>query len=117
LARQRNIGDNDEGVEREVDPAKTNDKVRKEWKMSMNEFRRVMGPDMKNCPTLDGKSICAMFNIVGRCYFGSSCHHSHDDLPDDVCEKMEKWIEECRKVAKDSPKKKKNGKGGGKKND
>jgi hypothetical protein len=117
LAKQRNNGDNDEGAEREVDPAKTNDKVRKEWKMSMNEFRRVMGPDMKNCPTLDGKSICAMFNIVGRCYFGSSCHHSHDELPDDICEEMDKWIEERRKVAKDSPKKKKNGKGGGKKND
>jgi hypothetical protein len=92
--------------EREVDPEKSNDNVHKDWKMSANEFRRVMGEHMKSCPTLeDGKSICAMFNIVGRCYFGSKCHHSHDELPDNIVKKMDDWINECRKKAKDSPKK------------
>jgi hypothetical protein len=56
-----------------------------------------------------------MFNIVGRCYFGSKCHHSHEDLPDNVAKEMDNWIKECRKIAKDSPKK--NGKKGQKKND
>jgi hypothetical protein len=74
----------------------------------MNEFQRLMVPEMKNCPTLDRKSICAMFNIVGQCYFGSSCHHSHEDLPNDVCEEIGKWIEECKEVAKESPKKNNN---------
>jgi hypothetical protein len=103
--------------EREVDPEKSNDNVRKDWKMSANEFRRVLGEHMKSCPTLeDGKSICAMYNIVGRCYFGSKCHHSHDELPDNIAKEMDDWINDCRKKAKDSPKNK-NGKRGPNKKD
>jgi hypothetical protein len=44
-----------------------------------------------------------MYNIVGRCYFGSQCRHSHDDLSDNAAEEMDKWISECKKKAKDSP--------------
>jgi hypothetical protein len=50
-----------------------------------------------------------MFNIVGRCHFGARCHHSHDELPDDVCEAIENWVAECKKKAKDKTPKRNGG--------
>jgi hypothetical protein len=80
----------------------------------MNEFKRVISPFAKTCPKLGDKSICAMFNLVGRCHFGSRCHHSHEELPENVGVEMERWVAECKKQAKE-PTPKKNG-GDNKKN-
>jgi hypothetical protein len=79
-----------------------------------NEFKRVISPFAKTCPKLGDKSICAMFNLVGRCHFGSRCYHSHEELPEDVGVAMERWVAECKKQAKE-PTPKKNG-GDNKKN-
>jgi hypothetical protein len=84
--------------------------------MSANEFRKVISPHLSECPKLDDKSVCAMYNIVGRCYFGSQCRHSHDELSDGAADEMEKWIKDCKKKAKDSPNNNKK-KGGKKKED
>jgi hypothetical protein len=51
-----------------------------------------------------------MYNIIGRCGFGSKCHNYHDELPADVRDEMDKWIKACKEDAKKNPKK-----GGGKK--
>jgi hypothetical protein len=94
----------DEGnPDRETDPEKHNENVRSNWKMSANEFRKVISPHLAECPKLDDKSVCAMYNIVGRCYFGSQCRHLHDELSTGAAEEMDKWIKECKKKAKDSP--------------
>jgi hypothetical protein len=93
----------DGNPDRETDPEKINENVRDNWKMSANEFRKVISPHLADCPKLDNKNVCAMYNIVGRCYFGSQCRHSHDDLSDNAAEEMDKWIIECKKKAKDSP--------------
>jgi predicted transposase YdaD len=47
-----------------------------------------------------------MYNIIGRCGFGSKCKNYHDDLPVDVKEKMDKWIKACKEEAKKDGKKK-----------
>jgi hypothetical protein len=101
LKRNENADDQ----EREIDPEKTNDNVRKEWKMPANEFQRVCGEYTESFPKLGNKSICVMYNIVGRCYFGANCKHTHADLPDDVVAEIDDWINNCKKKGKDSPKK------------
>jgi hypothetical protein len=104
--------DDDEDSDREVDPQSKNPKVNPDWKMSWREFRRVISPQVANCPKVNGKSVCAMYNIVGECYFGSRCNHSHDDLPKTVKTEMQKWINDCKEKAN---KKKNGGKKGGNK--
>jgi hypothetical protein len=78
--------------------------------MAWKEFRRVISQNIENCPTNGEKQVCAMYNIVGRCPFGSQCKHSHDELPSDVRDEFEEWIKECKSKAKQNNKK------GGKKN-
>jgi hypothetical protein len=110
-------GADDGNPDRESDPERFNENVRANWKMSANKFRNVISPHLSECPKLDDKSVCAMYNIVGRCYFGSQCRHSHDKLlSDGAADAMEKWIKDCKKKAKDSPNNEKK-KGGKKKED
>jgi hypothetical protein len=92
---------------RESDPRQVNPKLNPKWKMSNKEFKRVISPNTSKCPKLGEKSICAMYNIVGRCYFGSRCHHSHDELTGTVRNEFEKWIVESKKMAKEHNKKEK----------
>jgi hypothetical protein len=97
-------------ADRETDPEKTNEDVRADWKMSANEFKRVISPYVVTCPKLGNKTVCGMFHIVGRCYFGSQCRHSHEKLTEEVSNEIDQWIKECKQKAKDSPNKQK-GKG------
>jgi hypothetical protein len=99
-------GDAGGNLEREEDPQRKNNNIRANLKMSMNEFKRVISPFAKTCPKLGEKLICAMFNLVGRCHFGARCHHSHDELPEDVCIEMERWVAECKKQVKEQTPKK-----------
>lgn len=105
----KKINGGDEAQKREGNPNQKNEKIRASLKMSMNEFKKVISPFAKSCPKIGDKSVCAMFNIVGRCHFGARCHHSHDELPDDVCEAIENWVAECKKKAKDKTPKRNGG--------
>jgi hypothetical protein len=69
--------------------------------MANKEFKWVISPNTSKCPKLGEKSICTMYNIVGRCYFGSRCHHSHDELTGAVKNEFEKWVLECKRMAKE----------------
>jgi hypothetical protein len=99
----------DEDNEREEDPNRTNQNPDPNWKMSGNEFRRVISPNTKSCPKVGERPVCAMFHIIGRCGFGSRCHNHHDELPDPVREEMDKWIKACKEEAKKKNPKKKGG--------
>jgi hypothetical protein len=48
-------------------------------------------------------------HIVGCCVFGNQCRHSHDKLPDNVCEEIDKWIKECKEKAAKKDNKKNGG--------
>jgi hypothetical protein len=106
--KYRNKGNDsdDEANEREEDPNHTNQNLNPKWKMSGNEFRRIISPNVKNSPKVGDRPVCAMFNIIGRCGFGSKCHNYHDELPEAVQIEMDKWIKECKENAKKNPKKK-----------
>jgi hypothetical protein len=67
----------------------------------------LISPQVASCPKINDKSVCAMYNIIGECYFGSRCNHSHDELPKKVKSEMQKWIDDCKAKAKEN--KKKNG--------
>jgi hypothetical protein len=99
----------DEDYEREEDPNRTNQNPDPNWKMSGNEFRRVISPNTKSCPKVGERPVCAMFHIIGRCGFGSRCHNHHDELPDPIREEMDKWIKACKEEAKKKNPKKKGG--------
>jgi hypothetical protein len=106
---RKNKDDSDnEADEREEDPKRLNPNVNKKWKMSVKEFRRIITPNVSNCPTLNDKSICARFNITGRCVFGAQCHHSHEVLKGEARDEFDKWIKSCKELAKNN---------GGKKNE
>jgi hypothetical protein len=97
--RKREESD-DDTEEREVDPKRQNPNVNKKWKLSVKEFRRIITPNVSTCPTLNNKSICARYNITGRCVHGSQCHHSHDALTGDAKEEFDKWFKSCKELAK-----------------
>jgi hypothetical protein len=91
--------DHEDGIQRK------NPNVNKNWKMSTTKFKEIISPYTTKMPKLGNRSICAMYNIVGRCVFGNQCRHSHDDLPDDVCAEIDKWIKSCKeKAMKKEPK-------------
>jgi hypothetical protein len=103
------LGD-DGAYQRKEDLNQTNKNLNPDWKMSWREFRRVITPYVVSCPKNGEKSVCARYFIVGKCFFGSQCHHSHDDLTDEAKVEIEKWIGECKKKAKAAGgNKKKNG--------
>jgi hypothetical protein len=88
-------------------------KLNKQWKMSVKEFRRVITPNTKKgMPMIGERSICAMYNIVGRCVYGAQCHHSHEELTGEAKAEFEKWLSACKEEAnaaeKDEKYKKKN---------
>jgi hypothetical protein len=103
-------GSIDGGDHREEDPNQTNNNLNPDWKMSSREFRRIISPYVASCPKNGEKSVCARFFLVGKCFFGSQCHHSHDELTEGAKVDIEKWVGECRKKAKTAAgNKKKNG--------
>jgi hypothetical protein len=109
--KNKNNDSDDDDDEREEDPNRTNQNLNPNWKMSGNEFRRVISPNVKkSCPKVGDRPVCAMFNIIGRCGFGSKCKNYHDVLPADVHDAMDKWIKSCKDAAQ-------NGKKGKKKNE
>jgi hypothetical protein len=107
--RNRDSSDDDDS-DREVDPQCHNPKLNPNWKMSWKDFRKIISPRVDGCPKINDKSVCAMFNIVGECYFGSRCNHSHEDLPKKVKDEMQKWIDDCKEKASKNDKKKNGGK-------
>jgi hypothetical protein len=114
--RKKNDSD-DDADEREDDPRRYNPNINKKWKMSVKEFRRIISPNVSECPKLNNKSICAMYNITGRCVFGAQCNHSHDELTGDIKDEFEEWINACKEQAPKQNKGKKNGKNNKKKDD
>jgi hypothetical protein len=90
------------------DPNKINPNVRKTWKMSQRDFRRIISPYAGSCPKQDGKPLCASFLIMGRCGYGSRCLRIHENLNGDMIQTMSKWIETCKTKAAEKKKKKKN---------
>jgi hypothetical protein len=106
--RKYKNGDSDEDDdEHEEDPNHTYPNLNPNWKMSGNKFRRVISPNSKNCPKVGNRPVCVMYNIIGRCGFGSKCHNHHDELPESVRDEMDKWIKACKeKAKKKNPKKK-----------
>jgi hypothetical protein len=94
--------DQEDGIQRK------NPNVNKNWKMPARKFKEILSPYTTKMPKLGNKTICAMYNIVGRCVFGNQCRHSHDELPEDVCVKINKWIKDCKEKA-DKRAQKKNG--------
>jgi hypothetical protein len=68
--------------------------------MDKKEFKKIVGPYVLDCPKMGRKSVCALYNIVGFCFFGSQCRHSHDEMSDDTKEEFEKWLNACKKKAK-----------------
>jgi hypothetical protein len=124
FAKRQRLGNdgNDAGNQgyRDDDPNKINPNVRKTWKMSQRDFRRIISPYAGSCPKQDGKPLCASFLIMGRCGYGSRCLRVHENLSGDTIQTMSEWIETCKAKAEDKKKKKKNEKdkenkdGGGK---
>jgi hypothetical protein len=76
--KQKIDGDGSPGVAK--DPNKHNPKVPKDWKMEPHIFRKIITPKASDLPQQDGKAICALFHILGKCSRGKNCPHSHDDL-------------------------------------
>jgi hypothetical protein len=103
---RNNKESDDDDDEREEDPSRLNPNVDPKWRMSGNEFRRVISPHAKkDCPKVGNQQVCAMFHILGRCGFGSKCHNFHDELPGAVHDEMDKWIKHCKEGAKKDGKK------------
>lgn len=100
--RDDDSADDNSDDEREDDPRQVNLKVNPKWKMTGKDFKEVISPNTPKCPKLKGKSICARYNILGRCFFGSRCHHSHEELTGRVKEEFGKWISDCKKKAKEN---------------
>jgi hypothetical protein len=92
------------------DPNKINSNVRKDWKLSQRDFRRIISPFAGSCPKQDGKPLCAAFLIMGRCGYGSRCQRVHDNLSEDTIQTMTKWIETCKTKAEARENKKKKAK-------
>jgi hypothetical protein len=67
--------------------------------MSAKKFKELLSPYTTEMPKLGNKTICAMYNIVGRCVFGNQCRHSHDELPEDIYAEVDKWIKACKEKA------------------
>jgi hypothetical protein len=92
---------------------RTNPNVNKNWKMSVKKFKEIINPNISKMPKIGNKSICAMYNIVGRCAFGAQCRHTHEELTGNVKTEFEKWLAACKEQqqGKKSPKdgEKKNG--------
>jgi hypothetical protein len=83
---------------------RTNPNVNKDWKMSVRKFKELVNPHISKMPKLGNKSICAMYNIVGRCAFGAQCRHAHDVLTGNVKAEFEKWLDGCKNSDKKAPK-------------
>jgi hypothetical protein len=101
---------------RDDDADKINPYVRKAWKMSQKDFRRIISPCSGSCPTQDDTPLCASYLIMGRCGYGSRCQRIHTGLEEDTVQKMADWIKSCKaKVEeKKKDKEKKKGKGNNK---
>lgn len=94
---------------RDDDDDKINHNVRKAWKMSQKEFRRIISPCSGSCPEQDDKPLCASFLIMGRCGYGSRCQRVHSGLNEDSIKRMSEWIKACKaKAAEKKNNKKKN---------
>jgi hypothetical protein len=92
------------------DPNKNNLNVRKAWKLSQRDFRRIISPYAGSCPKQDGKPLCASFLIMGRCGYGSRCQRVHKNLQEDTIQTMSEWIKNCKAKAEERKKKKKDDK-------
>jgi hypothetical protein len=90
--------DDDDGPEE--DQRRENPNVNPDWKMDKKEFKKIVGPYVSDCPKMGRKLVCALYNIVGFCFFGSQCRHLHDERSDDTKEEFEKWLNACKKKAK-----------------
>jgi hypothetical protein len=74
------------------DPNKHNSKVPRDWKVEPNVFRKIVTPKVSELPKQDGKSICALFHILGKCSRGKSCPHSHNDLSSETKDALSTFI-------------------------
>jgi hypothetical protein len=105
--------DADNGNDSDRENVRKNPNLNKQWKMTVKEFRRIITPNTKKAmPMIGERSICAMYNIVGRCVFGAQCHHSHEELTGEAKAEFEKWLSACKDEAnaakQDEKNKKKN---------
>jgi hypothetical protein len=95
--KYKNGDSNEDDDQHKEDPNRTIPNLNPNWKMSGKEFRRMISPNSKNCSKVGNCPVCVMYNIIGRCRFGSKCHNHHDELPESVRDEMDKWIKHARK--------------------
>jgi hypothetical protein len=105
--REGNIVEGAKQGKQGEDPDKLNPSVRKDWKLSQKDFRRIISPYAGSCPKQDGKPLCASFLIMGRCGYGARCQRVHENLHEDSVQKMTDWIKSCKTKAEEKKKKKK----------
>jgi hypothetical protein len=89
--KQKPNGDGSPAVAK--DPNKHNSKVPEDWKLEPNIFRKIVTPKVSELPKhQDGKFVCALFHILGKCSRGKNCPHSHDELSPGLKQAMSQFI-------------------------
>ena len=74
-----------------------------EWLAKADEdYKEVFFKHINSAPKVQGRTLCAMYHIQGKCGFGERCARkaSHTVLERAAAAEMSKWIKKCRENAK-----------------